>query len=60
MSCQINPVFTPGGAVSSEHYQLVFPASLPALGLVQYRLWPGTHGCSLASLQTIHHSPPDT
>ena len=53
--CQINPVLGPGGSVSREHYQLAFPATLPALGLVQYQLWPGSPGCSLARLNTVYH-----
>jgi alpha-mannosidase II len=58
--CQISPVLGQDGSVSTEHYQLAFPATLPALGLVQYQLWPGSLGCSLAKLNTIHYTTQDT
>lgn len=56
MSCQINPVVSPSGSLVREHYQLVFPVSLPALGLVQYHLLPGVQGCNLATVNTINHN----
>jgi alpha-mannosidase II len=58
VSCQVNPVLGGDGSPSNDHYKLVFLASLPALGLVQYHLWPaaGSQSCSLSSLNSFHYS----
>ena len=56
MPCQVNPELTSSGSPSSEHYQLVFLASLPPLGLLQFHLLPGQQLCTLSSLITIHYS----
>ena len=50
-------MLTGDGSLSNDHYyQLLFPASLPALGLTQYHLWPSSQSCALSTLHTIHYT----
>ena len=55
--CQVGPAWVGGVEISQEHFSLFFVARVPGLGLTQYHLWPGTEERTLASVQTINHSP---
>ena len=57
VASQLNPVLS-GGSIASDRFQLVFVASLPALGVAHYLITTGSEQLVRAELQYINHSPP--
>ena len=51
--CQVNPRFD-GDVISSEEFELVFLADIPALGVSHYYLQHGTEGTVKATVQYIN------
>lgn len=54
--CQLSPVWSKENTISSEEFEVVFVASLGALGFATYQLVPADKGAPPASVELINHS----
>lgn len=58
VASQLNPVFNDDSTISNDKFQLVFVASLPALGVAHYLITTGNERTVKAEVQYINLSPP--
>ena len=58
MTSQLNPVLLDGGQIAGDKFQLVFVATLPALGVAHYLITAGSQQMVKAEVQYINISPP--
>lgn len=58
VASQLNPVLQAGGQIADDKFQLVFVATLPALGVAHYLITAGSQQVVRAEVQYINVSPP--